>query len=547
MGDSELRQRSHKPVEATTFQSSDIRPISTSKDGPATTSDSGLPIKDPPGSCGLPFIGPFLDKMSFYWVEGGSPGYYISRMQKYKSTVFRMNTVPGPPFYPDPRVVVLLDQKSYLTLFDMDKVEKKDVFTGSYQVNLGFTGGYRVVPYLDPSEEKHTPLKQFCMEILKSRHKSVVPELHNSLTPLFDSWEAGLKNNAKINITSDLGVATLRFKCKTFMGVDPVDPKVEANLTSGALGTILGPLNTVLLWVLPQILPVMVVPVPKYLKPLLAPLLELLTHTIPFPGFVVKPVYNKILAFFRVHSQEVLDIAVTKYGLEREEALHNFVFNIIFNSWAGIYKLFPSIMRRLSSTSVEFQRELSTEVRNAIQEYGGLDFPALEAMPLAQSAAYEVLRMDPPVRYQYGRAKKDLIIESYDAAFRVRKGELLAGGLEVAHSDPHVFTDPLSYNPKRFMGEEGEKLLNNLLWANGPQTETPTTSNKHCPGMHFISFISKMFIAEIYARPKNTTFTTPFSRNMAKSTNAEIIETSVTSSSIRPKKGDFLTRSKIMC
>jgi hydroperoxide dehydratase len=33
--------------------------------------------------------------------------------------------------------------------------------------SLSFTGGYRVLPYLDPSEERHTKLKTFCFNILK--------------------------------------------------------------------------------------------------------------------------------------------------------------------------------------------------------------------------------------------------------------------------------------------------------------------------------------------------------------------------------------------
>jgi hydroperoxide dehydratase len=39
---------------------------------------------------------------------------------------------PGPPGFPDPRVILLLDAKSDPVLFDVNKVLKKDVFTGTY-------------------------------------------------------------------------------------------------------------------------------------------------------------------------------------------------------------------------------------------------------------------------------------------------------------------------------------------------------------------------------------------------------------------------------
>ncbi|KAL3694611.1 hypothetical protein R1sor_008262 [Riccia sorocarpa] len=467
-----------------------VRSASISRDAPVTTS-SGLPLKEVPGSYGLPFFGAFFDKMAFYWTEG-TPHYYENRMAQHKSTVYRMNTVPGPPFFPDPRVIVLLDQKSYRTLFDVDKVDKKDAFVGTFVPDVAFTGGYRVLAYLDPLEEKHTILKSFCFEILKSSGRRVFPEFHKALSEVFVQWETGLEKNGKVKFNEALSVGTVSFNFRALLNADPTDPDTKATLGKDAASIIKS-------WIIPQIIPLSVIRLPIFLKLALAPFIELLFHTFPMPYSLVKTKHQKIVAFFRENAKETLDMAEKQFGLDREEALHNLLFYTCFNAWGGINFLFPAIVSRLGSTSEEFQRELSAEVRKAIEDNGGLNPAALNSMPLVQSAVYEVFRTDPPVAYQYGRAKKDLIIESHDAAFQVKKGEMLAGYMPLAHRDPKVFADPEVFNPKRFLGEKGQKLVQYVIWSNGPQTETPSAHNKQCPGKDFITTIANLLVAEIYS------------------------------------------------
>ncbi|KAL2635290.1 hypothetical protein R1flu_006769 [Riccia fluitans] len=489
----ELRKFRSIKGTATSGRRLQIRSTTSLQDA-TTTKINGLPVREIPGSYGPAFWGAFSDKIAYYWTEG-VPRFYENRRDKYNSTVYRMNTVPGPPFFPDPRVIVLLDQKSYRTLFDVEKVEKTNVFTGTYMPSLDYTGGYRVLPYLDPSEEKHSLLKEFCFEVLKSSGRRVFPEFHKALNEVFEAWETGLKNSKdrKIKFMDALSVETLRFNVRAFLEADPVDPNTEASLGKEAVGIIRW-------WTLPQIMPIAVLSLPIFFAFLLAPLFELLLHTFPLPFSLVKSKRQKIVDFFRANSKEVLDMAETRFGLDRNEALENLIFYTCFNSWGGINFLFPAIIGRLGSTSAEFQRELSAEVRKAIEENGGLNPAALSSMPLVQSAVYEVMRIQPPVPFQYGRAKKDLIIESHDAAFRVKKGEMLAGYMPLAHKDPKVFTDPEGFNPKRFMEEEGEKLVQHLLWSNGSQTETPTVHNKQCPGKNFITIIAQLLVAEIYSK-----------------------------------------------
>ncbi|ONK60145.1 uncharacterized protein A4U43_C08F14860 [Asparagus officinalis] len=81
--------------------------------------------------------------------------------------------------------------------------------------------------------------------------------------------------------------------------------------------------------------------------------------------------------------------------------------------------------------------EIRSTVRDA--DEGKITFTALSKMELTSSVVYEVLRLEPPVKFQYGKAKKDLIIESHDAAYKVKKGEMLFGYQPFATRDKKVF------------------------------------------------------------------------------------------------------------
>ncbi|MCO5606102.1 hypothetical protein L7F22_060289 [Adiantum nelumboides] len=104
---------------------------------------------------------------------------------------------------------------------------------------------------------------------------------------------------------------------------------------------------------------------------------------------------------------------------------------------------------------------LAKEVRNAVQEEGGgaVTVAALRKMELARSIVYKSLRMSPPVSYQYARAKEDITVESHDARYEIKKGELIGECQPVATRDPRVFKDAENFVAERFMGEEGKKLL----------------------------------------------------------------------------------------
>ena len=74
----------------------------------------------------------------------------------------------GPPIAWDSRVIMLLGGKSFPLLYNLTKVEKKNVLSDTYMASTAFTGGYQVAVYLDPSEENHSKLKRFLFEVLKN-------------------------------------------------------------------------------------------------------------------------------------------------------------------------------------------------------------------------------------------------------------------------------------------------------------------------------------------------------------------------------------------
>ncbi|KAH7845564.1 hypothetical protein Vadar_003575 [Vaccinium darrowii] len=110
-----------------------VRPVSASvtQPPPPTKNPTTLRIKKIPGDYGLPLIGPVKDRLDYLYNQGKEE-FFKSRIQKHQSTVFKTNMPPGPFISPNPNVVALLDAKSFPALFDVSKVEKRDLFTGTY-------------------------------------------------------------------------------------------------------------------------------------------------------------------------------------------------------------------------------------------------------------------------------------------------------------------------------------------------------------------------------------------------------------------------------
>lgn len=150
----------------------------------------------------------------------------------------------------------------------------------------------------------------------------------------------------------------------------------------------------------------------------------------------------------------------------------------------------------------DLMRELASEVKDVLAATGEnkISLQSLGKMSLVTSVVYECFRINPPVPFQYGRAKKDFILESHDASFEIKKGEMLFGYQPFVTNDPKVFSDPGTFNPKRFLGPEGEKLISSVFWSNGRETDSPTLQNKQCAGKDLVVTISRLFVAELFNR-----------------------------------------------
>ena len=111
--------------------------------------------------------------------------------------------------------------------------------------------------------------------------------------------------------------------------------------------------------------------------------------------------------------------------------------------------------------------DVAEEVRGAIRLEGALNSRALEIMALVWSTVYKVLRIDPLVPLQCARAKMDLVVKSHDGFYGVKKGELLGGYQPFATKYPKLFERADEFVPRRFMGQEGEKMQKHALFSNG--------------------------------------------------------------------------------
>lgn len=441
-------------------------------------SSSGLPIKPIPGSYGLPLLSPLRDRLDFYYFQGHA-AYFQSRVSKYKSTVFRVNVPPGLFMASDPRVVAVLDAKSFAVLFDQSLVDKTDVLTGTYVPSAALTGGYRPLAYLDPSDPRHAALKQLVFDLLAARGPRLIPSFRAAYSALLDSLDAAIANSGPADFNTLNEATALDFVSDFLFGGAAPSPTAHKKAIK---------------WLFFQLHPLVTLGLPKLLE-------ELFLHSFPLPPFLVRSDYKALATYFAEVAKPVLDEAESKRGLSREETLHNLVFLVIFNAYGGIKLFFPGILRRLAEAGPELHARLAQEIRSVVRSEGGAVTAAgLERMELTKSVVWELLRLDPPVEYQYARAKKDLVIESHEAAFRVKKGEMIFGYQPLATRDEKVFSRGEEFVAGRFVGEEGRKLLKYVYWSNGRETEAAEVGNKQCPGKDVVVMAGRLLLVEFFLR-----------------------------------------------
>ncbi|ONK74616.1 uncharacterized protein A4U43_C03F8320 [Asparagus officinalis] len=379
---------------------------------------------------------------------------------------------------PRPRVVALLDAAELsLSLRHLARREER-YFTGTFMPSLSSTAVYRTLSYLDVHEPNHAPLKKLLFFLLSSRRQSVIPEFRRTFGDLFLGLESEIAKRGKADFGEANDQAAFNFLARSLLGKDPLESKLGSD----------GP-KLVTKWVLVQLGPLLTLGLPSLLE-------DLVLHSVRLPAALVKSDYDKLAAFFRDSSGPVLDEA-ERLGISREEAVHNLLFTICFNAFGGMKFLFPGLVKWVGRAGARLHGKLAEEI---VRSNGGeVTMRAMEEMPLMKSVVYEAMRIEPPVPLQYGRARRDFVVESHDAGFEIRAGELLFGYQPFATKDPRVFERAEEFVGDRFVGE-GERLLKHVLWSNGPETESPTTSNKQCAGKDFVLLVARMLVVELFMR-----------------------------------------------
>ncbi|KAL9418043.1 hypothetical protein AB3S75_040949 [Citrus x aurantiifolia] len=443
---------------------------------------SSLPLKPIPGDYGLPFFGPIKDRLDYFYFQGQDK-FFQDRINKHESTIFKTNMPPGPFIASNPNVIAVLDAVSFPVLFDTSKVEKRNVLFGTFFPSLSFTGGHRVCAYLDPSEPKHSSLKSFILSTLASKHDKFIPLFKTCVSELFIELEDQMAEKGEANYNTLNDTLAFNFFFRLFCDKSPNDTKIASKGPSFA--------NK---WLFPQLAPITTLRLPKFLNPLE----DLLLHTFPLPFFVAKSDYQKLYDAFNKFSGPILDEA-ERFGIQRDEACHNLVFLSTLNAYGGLKTGFPALIKWVGLAGETLHRQLADEIRTVVKAEGGVTFAALERMVLTKSVVYEALRIEPPVPFQYGKAKVDMVIHSHDAAYEIKKGNMIFGYQPFATKDPRVFENPEEFVGHRFVGE-GEKLLKYVYWSNGRETEDPTAENKQCPAKNLVVLLSRVFLVEFFLR-----------------------------------------------
>ncbi|KAJ1278556.1 hypothetical protein BS78_04G088700 [Paspalum vaginatum] len=455
-------------------------------------SPSGLPVREIPGGYGVPFFSPLRDRLDYYYFQGVEE-YFRSRIAKHGgATVLRVNVPPGPFISADSRVVAVLDARSFRVLLDDSRVDKAGTLDGTYMPSLSLFGGHAPLAFLDGADPKHASLKRVVMRLAAARMHHVAPAFGAAFAATFDAVEAGLASSPSGGVEFNQHNARhmLDFTCAALFGGAPPSKVIGEAAADKAFK-----------WLLFQIHPI----ASKSLKPW--PLEDLLLHTFRLPPFLVRGDYADLTAYFAGVAAGVLDDAekaAAAVAVPRDELLHNLIFLALFNAYGG-YKIFlPHLVKWLARAGPELHARLADEVRAVVPAGPAVvTLSDVEKMPLVKSVVWEALRMNPPVAFQYGRARRDTVVESHDAAYEVRKGEMLFGYQPLATQDERVFPRGREFVPDRFAacsGDERRRLLEHVVWSNGPETGAAAEGNKQCPGKDTVVAVGRLMVAELFRR-----------------------------------------------
>jgi cytochrome P450 len=131
----------------------------------------------------------------------------------------------------------------------------------------------------------------------------------------------------------------------------------------------------------------------------------------------------------------------------------------------------------------EWQQKLRHEVTAlGIASHQPTSFDNLEAMPLAEMAFKEAMRMKPPVPSIPRRATRDFSFMGY----ALPAGTLVAANLLFTHHMPEIWPEPEKFDPMRFT-DEAQRNRHRFAWV-------PFGGGAHmCLGLHFAYMQAKCF------------------------------------------------------
>ncbi|KAI4984208.1 hypothetical protein ZWY2020_047241 [Hordeum vulgare] len=444
-------------------------------------SPSGLSVREVPGGYGVPFFSPLRDRLDYYYFQGAEE-YFRSRIARNGgATVLRVNMPPGPFITANSRVVAFLDARSFSVLLDDAKVDKTDTLDGTFMPSLVLFGGYRPLAFMDAADPRHAALKRVMISLAAARMHHVAPAFRTAFGAVFDAADAGLSDGpVEFNKLNEHHI--FDFTCSALFGGTP---------PSKAMGD--GAVTKAIKWLGVQL----------HLSPVRSSsrgCSRISFHTFRLPPLLVHGDYAALTAYFADAAAGVLnDAEKAQSGISRDELLHNLVFTAIFNAYGGFKIFLPHVIKWLARAGPALHARLASEVRAAVPNDSDITVSDVDKMPLVKSVVWEALRMNPPVEFQYGRARQDLVVESHDAAYQVRKGEMLFGYQPMATRDERVFKQAGEFVPDRFVGGEG-RLLGNVVWSNGPENSEPAEGNKQCPGKDMVTAVGRLMVAELFRR-----------------------------------------------
>ncbi|RLN07929.1 allene oxide synthase 3-like [Panicum miliaceum] len=438
-------------------------------------SPSGLPVRQIPGGYGVPFFSPLRNRLDYFYFQGAEE-YFRSRIARHGgATVLRVNIPPGPFLSGDSRVVALLDARSFGVLLDDSRVDKAGTLDGTCMPSLALFGGHRPLAFLDGADPRHAALKRVAIRLAAARMRHLAPAFGAALAATLGDVEADLAASSAAEFNRHSARHVLDFTCAALFG---------GALPSKALGD--GAAAKAYKWLAFQLHPL----ASKAIKPW--PLEDLLLHTFRLPPLLVRRDYAELTAYFAEVAAGVLDDAekADPGAIPRDELLHNLIF-------------LPHLVKWLARGGPELHARLAGEVRAVAPAGSALTLAAVERMPLVMSVVWETLRVNPPVEFQYGRAREDTVVESHDAAYEVRKGEMLFGYQPLATRDEQVFRRGRVFVADRFAAcseDERRRLLEHVAWSNGPETGEAAEGNKQCPGKDAVVAVGRLMVAELFRR-----------------------------------------------